>query len=64
MDRPTKEAKLKAVTDIVASYVKSGGDSAQAANLSPDQVCQLVKQLSQTIEDCYPEDNNRRVGLV
>ena len=62
MDRLTKEAKLKAVTDLASKYGAAGEKG--EPHMNADEYCQLVKKLAETIDACYPEDSTQRVGLV
>ncbi|MEB3245385.1 MAG: hypothetical protein VKJ06_05300 [Vampirovibrionales bacterium] len=57
-ERISKEVKLAAAKDIVASYVKNHNQP-----LTPTDVCSLLKQVYQTIDDMLPVEDKRRVGL-
>jgi hypothetical protein len=58
-ERVSKEAKLNAAKDIVASYLRGANTPA----LTGEDVCQLFKKVYDTIEDVVPEGQPRRVGL-
>ena len=57
-DRVSKESKLTAAKDIVASYVKSKED------LSVDDVCEALRKVYGTISDLTPDEQASRVGLA
>lgn len=57
-DRVSKEAKLSATKDIVASFIK-GDDN----KLTEDDLCALIKKVYSTIEEVVPEPEKRKVGL-
>ncbi|MBY0404236.1 MAG: hypothetical protein K2X66_10080, partial [Cyanobacteria bacterium] len=61
-ERVTREAKLAAAKEIVASYVKSAqiktGDSEKPA-LSPQEVCDFFKSVYKTIDEVIPEAQPR-----
>ncbi len=57
-DRVSKESKLGATKDIVASYIKSDDNK-----LSEDDLCKLIKKVYSTIEEIVPEPEKRKIGL-
>jgi hypothetical protein len=58
-DRVSKEMKLVAARDIVASYLRGeGGKSVQ-----PDQIGQVFGQVFNSIDQAIPDPEKRRVGL-
>ena len=57
-ERVSKEVKLSAAKDIVASYVKN-----QQQSLTPTDICTLLRQVYQTIDDMLPIEERRKVGL-
>jgi hypothetical protein len=59
-DRISKEAKLKATTDILASYLRG---AAAAGTLQPDKVPALFKEIFQAIDETVPEGGARKIGL-
>ena len=58
-DRVSKEHKLFAAKDIVASYLKGEGGK----NVSPEQIGQIFTQVYSTIDQAIPDPEKRRVGL-
>jgi hypothetical protein len=58
-DRVSKEQKLFAAKDIVASYLKGEGGK----NVSPEQIGQIFSQVFNTIDETIPDPEKRRVGL-
>jgi hypothetical protein len=58
-DRVSKEQKLFAAKDIVASYLKGEGGK----NVSPEQIGQIFTQVFNTIDETIPDPEKRRVGL-
>lgn len=58
-DRVTKEQKLQAAKDIVASYLKGEGGK----NVAPDQIGHIFTQVFNTIDQTIPDPEKRRVGL-
>ncbi|WP_373531305.1 hypothetical protein [Vampirovibrio sp.] len=58
-DRVSKEQKLFAAKDIVASYLKGEGGK----NVSPEQIGQIFSQVFNTIDETLPDPEKRRVGL-
>jgi hypothetical protein len=55
----SKEQKLFAAKDIVASYLKGEGGK----NVSPEQIGQIFSQVFNTIDETIPDPEKRRVGL-
>jgi len=64
-DRVSREAKLQAAKEIVATYIKSAmvkeGENSRLA-LSPNEVCDLFRQVYGTIDDAIPT-GARKMGL-
>jgi hypothetical protein len=64
-DKVSREAKLNAAKEIVATYIKSAvikkGED-QKLDLSADEVCNLFRKVYDTIDETLP-DKTRRVGL-
>lgn len=58
-DRVTKEQKLMAAKDIVASYLKGEGGK----NIAPDQIGQIFTQVYNSVDQAIPDPEKRRVGL-
>ncbi len=58
-DRVTKEQKLFATKDIVASYLKGEGGK----NVSPEQIGHIFSQVFNTIDQTIPDPEKRKVGL-
>lgn len=58
-DRVSKEIKLVAAKDIVASYLRGEGGK----NVSPDQIGQIFSQVYGSIDQAIPDPEKRRVGL-
>lgn len=58
-DRISKEQKLSAAKDIVASYLKGEGGK----NVAPDQIGPLFSQVFNAIDQTLPDAEKRRVGL-
>lgn len=65
-DRVSGEAKLAAAKEIVATYIKSAviqdGEHSRRLDISPDQICDLFKQVYNTIDETLPAQQ-RKVGL-
>lgn len=61
----SNEEKLKATKDIVVAYINSSvkkkGDDAEPT-MKPDQVCDLLKKVFQTMEEILPVTETR-MGL-
>lgn len=61
----SNEEKLKAAKDIVVAYINSSvkkkGDDAEPT-MKPDQVCELIKKVFQTMEEILPVTETK-VGL-
>lgn len=64
-DRVSREAKLNAAKEIVATYIKSAvikqGED-QRLELSADEICELFRKVYGTIDEALPEVP-RKVGL-
>lgn len=58
-DRVSKEQKLSAAKDIVASYLKGEG----AKNVAPEQIGKIFTEVYKTIDAALPDPEQRRVGL-
>lgn len=58
-DRVSKEQKLSAAKDIVASYLKGEG----AKNVAPEQIGKIFTEVYNTIDAVLPDPEKRRVGL-
>lgn len=58
-DKVSKEQKLFAAKDIVASFLKGEG----AKNISPDQIGKIFTDVYNTIDTVIPDPEKRRVGL-
>lgn len=58
-DRVSKEIKLAAAKDIVASYLRGEGGK----NIAPDQIGQLFKTVYSSVDQAIPDPEKRRVGL-
>ena len=58
-DRISKEQKLAAAKDIVASYLKGEG----AKNVAPDQIGKVFTDVFNTIDTVIPDPEKRKVGL-
>jgi hypothetical protein len=58
-DRISKEQKLLAAKDIVASYVRGEG----GRNVAPDQLGALFAQVFGSIDAAIPDPEKRRIGL-
>ena len=61
----SNEEKLKAAKDIVVAYINSSvkkkGDDSEPT-MKPDQVCELLKKVFNTMEELLPVTETR-VGL-
>jgi hypothetical protein len=60
-EKVSKEVKLAVARDIVSSYVRGVGASGN--QVSPHQVCEMLKAVYETVETLCPEPERRRVGL-
>jgi hypothetical protein len=58
-DRVSKEQKLSAAKDIVASYLKGEGSK----NVAPEQIGKIFTDVFNTIDAVIPDPEKRRVGL-
>ena len=58
-DRVSKEHKLLAAKDIVASYLRGEGGK----HVQPDQIGGLFAQVFTSIDQNLPDPEKRRVGL-
>lgn len=58
-DRVSKEQKLYAAKDIVASYLKGEGGK----SVAPDQIGHIFSQVYNTIDQTIPDPEKRKVGL-
>ncbi|MCE3235263.1 MAG: hypothetical protein K0Q50_1443 [Vampirovibrio sp.] len=58
-NRITKEQKLLAAKDLVASYLKGEGGK----QVSPDQIGQVFTQVFKSIDEAFPDPEKRKVGL-
>ena len=62
----SNEEKLKATKDIVVAYINSSvekkGDDVKPTNLKPEQVCDLIKKVFNTMEEILPVQETR-VGI-
>ena len=58
-DRISKEQKLLAAKDIVASYVRGEG----GRNVAPEQLGSLFSQVFSSIDAAIPDPEKRRIGL-
>lgn len=58
-DRVSKEQKLMAAKDIVASYVRGEGGK----NVAPEQIGNLFAQVFTSIDQSLPDPEKRRIGL-
>ncbi|WP_303673786.1 hypothetical protein [Vampirovibrio chlorellavorus] len=58
-DRVSKEQKLFAAKDIVASYLKGEGGK----HVSPEQIGHVFSQVFNAIDQTIPDPEKRRVGL-
>ncbi len=65
-DRVTREAKLHVAKDIVTTYIKSAvvkeGENQQHLKLTPQDICNLFREVYQAVDETVPE-NPRRIGL-
>lgn len=64
-DRVSREAKLQAAKEIVATYIKSAvvkeGEN-QRLQISADEICAMFKQVYETIDETVP-NQARKMGL-
>jgi hypothetical protein len=58
-DRISKETKLSAARDLVASYLRGEGGK----NVAPNQIGEVFKQVYTSIDQTFPDPEKRRVGL-
>lgn len=58
-ERISKEMKLAAAKDIVASYLRGEGGK----NVSPDQIGGIFSNVFTAIDQALPDAEKRRVGL-
>lgn len=62
----SNEEKLRAAKDIVVAYINNSmekkGDEWAKPTLKPDQVCELLKRVFQTMEEILPISETK-IGL-
>ncbi|MBY0449946.1 MAG: hypothetical protein K2X01_04900 [Cyanobacteria bacterium] len=58
LEHVSREAKLMAAKDIVASCIKGSGET-----VSAEYVCQLLSKVYGTIQEIAPDPSERKIGL-
>jgi pyruvate/2-oxoacid:ferredoxin oxidoreductase alpha subunit len=58
-ERISKEIKLSAAKDLVASYLRGEGGK----NVTPEQIGEVFKQVYNAIDQTFPDGEKRRIGL-
>lgn len=62
----SNEEKLRATKDIVVAYINSSvekkGDDVKSTTLKPEQVCDLIKKVFNTMEEMVPVQETK-IGI-
>ncbi|MEB3287665.1 MAG: hypothetical protein VKJ04_09195 [Vampirovibrionales bacterium] len=58
-DRVSKEMKLAIAKELVSSFVR--GEAGK--HIKPEQLGEVFKTVYQSLDDAFPEPEQRRIGL-